>query len=309
MRQAYGLLMQEMVFKDLFKARNQRTYGLVRASNGAASGYPFAIYSDAYDLKEYITGMSAAGFAGVLWTPEIRSASDERDWINRMQVVAFSALAQLNAWASGATPWHFETATDRVREALELRMRLLPYLYSAFAEYAMNGVPPIRPMAFEDLSLGRVDDQFMFGPSILAAPFYGKAGWSRDVALPPGNWYDFYTGEFAGSGGRVTRTSDTGRIPLLVREGAVIPLLATAVTNTGSAVGQALEVRHYGRAPGSFDLFEDDGRTFDYERGRYRVRRLRVDAGGGGRSKLSETLVKDGAPPMFGAARLRTMTR
>ncbi len=309
MRQAYGLLMQDMVFKDLFRARNRRTYGLVRASNGAASGYPFAIYSDAYDLKEYITGMSAAGFAGVLWTPEIRSASDERDWINRMQVVAFSALAQLNAWASGATPWHFETATDRVREVLELRMRLLPYLYSAFAEYAMNGVPPIRPMAFEDLSLGRVDDQFMFGPSILAAPFYGKDGWSREIVLPPGNWYDFYTGEFAGSGGRLTRTSDTGRMPLLVREGAVIPMLETAVTNTGSAVGQALEVRHYGRAPGSFNLFEDDGRTFDYERGRYRVRRLRVHDGGGGRLELSETIVTAGAPPMFGAAGLRTMTR
>ena len=309
MRQTYGLLMQSLVFNDLFKARNQRTYGLVRASNGAASGYPFAIYSDAYDLKEYITGMSASGFAGVLWAPEIRSARDERDWINRMQVVAFSALAQLNAWASGATPWHVESATDRVRETLELRMRLLPYLYSAFAEYALNGVPPIRPMAFEDVSLGRIDDQFMFGPSILAAPFYGKDGWSRDVVLPPGNWYDFYTGEFAGSGGRVTRQSDTGRIPLLVREGAVIPMLKDAVTNTSRAFGQPIEVRHYGKAPGSFDLYEDDGKTFDYERGRYRVRRLRVQAGAGGGFSLSELIVKDGAAPMYGAAQLRTMTK
>ncbi len=194
MRQAYGLLMQDLIFKDLFKARNQRTYGLVRASNGAASGYPFAIYSDAYDLKEYITGMSASGFAGVLWTPEIRSARDERDWINRMQVVAFSALAQLNAWASGATPWHFEGASGMVRETLELRMRLLPYLYSAFAAYHFDGVPPIRPMAFEDPSLAGVDDQFMFGPSVLVAPFYGKAGWTREVVLPAGRWYDFYTG-------------------------------------------------------------------------------------------------------------------
>jgi alpha-D-xyloside xylohydrolase len=309
MRQTYGLLMQSLVFKDLFKAGNRRTYGLVRASNGAASGYPFAIYSDAYDLKEYITGMSASGFAGVLWAPEIRSAREERDWINRMQVVAFSALAQLNAWASGATPWHVESATDRVREAIELRMRLLPYLYSAFAEYALNGVPPIRPMAFEDVSLGRIDDQFMFGPSILAAPFYGKDGWSRDVVLPPGNWYDFYTGELAGSGGRVTRQSDTGRIPLLVREGAVIPMLKDAVTNTSRAYGQPIEIRHYGKAPGSFDLYEDDGKTFDYERGGYRVRRLRVHAGEGGGFALSELIVKDGAAPMFGAAELRAMTR
>ena len=309
MRQAYGLLMQGLVFKDLFKARNQRTYGLVRASNGAASGYPFAIYSDAYDLKEYITGLSASGFAGVLWTPEIRSAREERDWINRMQVVAFSALAQLNAWASGATPWHFEGATDLVRDTLELRMRLLPYLYSAFAEYAMNGVPPIRPMAFEDIALGRIDDQFMFGPSILVAPFYGKDGWSREVVLPPGNWYDFYTGEPIGSGGRITVRSDTGRVPLLVREGAVIPMLKDAVSNTARACGQPLEVRHYGRTAGSFDLFEDDGKTFEYERGRYCIRRLRVDGSAGGTPLLHETLVKDGAPAMFGAAALREMTR
>ncbi len=308
MRQAYGLLMQDLIFKELFKARNQRTYGLVRASNGAAAGYPFAIYSDAYDLKEYITGLSASGFAGVLWTPEIRSAADERDWINRMQVVAFSALAQLNAWASGATPWHFERATGTVRETLELRMRLLPYLYSAFAAYHFDGVPPIRPMAFEDPALGHVSDQFMFGPSILAAPFYGSANWSREVVLPAGNWYDFYTGEFVGGGGPVTRRSESGRMPLFVREGAVIPMLKTAVTNTARAYGQALEVRHYGLSPGAFDLFEDDGKTFDYERGRYRIRRLSVEAGEGGRLSLRETLVKDGAPPMFGRPELRAMT-
>jgi alpha-D-xyloside xylohydrolase len=226
-----------------------------------------------------------------------------------MQVVAFSALAQLNAWASGATPWHFEGATDLVRDTLELRMRLLPYLYSAFAAYHFEGVPPIRPMAFEDIALGRIDDQFMFGPSILVAPFYAKDGWSREVVLPPGNWYDFYSGELAGSGGRVTLRSDTGRVPLLVREGAVIPMLASAVSNTSKAYGQPLEVRHYGRTAGSFDLFEDDGKTFEYERDRYRIRRLRVDAASRGTFSLNETLVKDGAPAMFGAAVLREMTR
>jgi len=309
MRQAYGLLMQEMLFKGLFKARDQRTYGLVRASNGAASGYPFAIYSDAYDLKEYITGMSAAGLGGLLWTPEIRSAADERDWLNRMQVVAFSALAQLNAWASGTTPWHFERATDAVREALELRMRLLPYLYGAFAAYHFDGVPPIRPMVLEDSALGRVGDQFMFGPSVLVAPFYGQTGWSRDVELSAGRWYDFYTGEFVGDGGRVARRSDRGSIPLLVREGAVIPMLRDTVSNTQRAYGQPLEVRHYGSASGTFDLFEDDGRTFGYEQGKYRIRRLIVEADAAGRLSLRESLVKDGAPPMFGQAELRAMTR
>ncbi len=309
MRQAYGLIMQHLFFNGLFKARNQRTYGLVRASNGIAAGYPFAIYSDAYDLREYITGISAAGIAGVLWAPEIRDARSERDWLNRMQVVSVSALAQLNAWASGATPWHFPALTPAVREALELRMRLLPYLYSAFAAYHFEGLPPLRPMVLEGLALARAEDQFMFGPSILVAPYSDQTGWSREVLLPPGRWYDFYTGALAGDGGRITVSAERGRLPLFVRDGAVIPMLAQAVSRTARAYGAALEVRYYGSGGGRFDLHEDDGRTFDYERGRYRVRRLAVVHANGLAPRLEETIVKDGAPAMFGRAELRVMTR
>ena len=68
-------------------------------------------------------------------------------------------------------------------------------------------------------------------------------------------------------------------------------------------------MRHYGATPGSFDLFEDDGKTFDYERGRYRIRRLSVEAGEGGRLSLKETVVTDAAPPIFGRSELRVMTR
>ncbi len=308
MRQSYGLMMQDLIFNGLFKARNLRTYGLVRATNGAASGYPFAVYSDAYDMKEYITGVSAAGLAGVLWTPEIREAKDERDWLDRMQLVCFSALAQLNAWSSGTTPWHFPAATDRVREAIGLRMRLLPYLYSAFAAYHFEGLPPLRPMLLEDPALDQVEDQFMFGPSILVAPFYGKTGWSREIVLPEGNWYSFRRGSYAGSGGRIRVTDESGEIPLYVREGSIIPMLKEPVANTEQAYGRPLEVRFYGRNGGTFDLYEDDGKTFDYEKGRYRIRRLTVSKDAGGAFVLTETILKDDAPPMFGQAELRVMT-
>lgn len=57
MRQTYGLQMQQMMYQELVKAKDQRTYGLVRASNGAASGYPFVLYSDSYRHKQYINGV------------------------------------------------------------------------------------------------------------------------------------------------------------------------------------------------------------------------------------------------------------
>jgi alpha-D-xyloside xylohydrolase len=305
LRQTYGLLLQKTLYQDLFKKQNQRTYSLVRASNGAASGYPFVIYSDSYDHEEYITGLSTASLCGILWTPEIRSAQSAREWLNRMQTVCFSPMANLNAWASGVKPWDFPEVTDAVRDVIELRMRLLPYFYSAFAAYNQDGIPPVRAMILEgDFEAGEAtviageldsetnpyatgeiiekNDQFMFGPSIMVAPFYGEHATERSVQLPAGNWYEFYSGEFAGNNTRITVTAKQlqDRTPLFVKEGAVIPMFAQAPRNSQAAAGQDLIVRHYGKQAGSFELYEDDATTFDYQRGASRVRMIRVDTNG-----------------------------
>ena len=189
-------------------------------------------------------------------------------------------------------------------------MRLLPYFYSAFADYHRKGMPPVRSMLLEskDLTTELKEDnsQFMFGPSMLVAPFYERQATERAIRLPQGNWYDFYTGEFVGNGTEINRTNAEmkDRVPLFVKEGSVIPMLSKAVLNTDAAYGLPLELRHYGKEPGTFALYEDDGKTFDYERGAYRVRKLVVEQGG----SFQETVVGDG-PTMFGAIeRLRQMT-
>ncbi len=315
MRQSYGLLMQNMLFTDLFRKRNVRTYSLVRAANGAASGYPFVIYSDAYSHKEYLTGVSTSSLCGILWTPEARSARSDREWLNRMQTVCFSALAQLNAWSSGKKPWSYGGVTDGVRDAIKLRMRLLPYLYTAFSEYQRFGIPPLRAMILEDgfqgvveqVSQGKLDsetnpyamgqrvektDQYMFGPSILVAPFYEDQALVRDVHLPKENWYDFYTGDFVGNGEVISVSAERlrDRIPLFVRDGAVIPLLSESVNQADKAIGKPLELRWYGKQPGVFELYEDDASSFDYEKGAYRTRRLSVWKAETGEVKMDETV-------------------
>ena len=325
MRQAYGLIMQNMLFNDLFKKRNVRTYGLVRASNGAASGYPFVIYSDSYSHAQYITGLSSASLGGILWTPEARSAGNPREWLNRMQTVCFSHMAKLNAWSSGKKPWSYGNVTDAVRSVIKLRMRLVPYLYSAFADYHFKGIPPIRAMILEDgigafgakviegkldsetnpYAMGKIiekTDQFMFGPSIMVAPFYENQAVTRQVQLPAGNWYYFYTGEYAGNNKTITVTAvDLGdRIPLFVKEGAVIPMLTKPVNQTDRAYGHPLEVRLYGKNDGSFALYEDDGKSFNYEKGRYRIRHLTVRRGRAGKAELTEKIVTQAGPVMFG---------
>ena len=318
MRQAYGLLWQQMLLKELYRPANTRTWSLVRASNGGASGMPFTLYSDSYDHAEYITGLSAASLSGVLWTPEVRSAETAGEWLARLQTVCFSPLAMLDAWASATKPWHFPEVTAQVREVIQLRMRLLPYLYTAFADYNRKGIPPIRAMILEDettmstieeksaelddvnnpyadggILILEQNDQFMFGPSILVAPYYGSHSKKRSVRLPKGDWFDFYTGEFAGNGTMI-EVSTPERTPLFVKDGAVIPLLAKSPNNSRDAYGMPLEVRHYGNASGAFELYEDDGLSFDHENGAFGLRTLAFENGVG-----SETITKKG-PKLFG---------
>jgi Glycosyl hydrolases family 31 len=94
MRQTYGLLVQRYS-TDLYRAKNTRTYGLVRASNGGGSAFPYVIYNDYYKHEDFITALITSSFAGVLWTPEVRASKTGEEWLRRFQTVVFSPLAMI----------------------------------------------------------------------------------------------------------------------------------------------------------------------------------------------------------------------
>ncbi len=103
MRQVYGLLLQRMTTAWV-KEKNKRTYGLIRASNAGASSFPYVIYNDYYNHRDFITALCNSSFIGVLWTPEVRASKTAEEWLRRMQSVCFSPMAMLNAWADGTKP-------------------------------------------------------------------------------------------------------------------------------------------------------------------------------------------------------------
>lgn len=320
MRQIYGLTLQKTYQQELYRKNNKRSYGQIRSNNGGGSGYANAIYSDAYSHAQFITGVSAASLAGVLWCPEIRSAGNSKEWLCRMQTAVFSPLAQLNAWADGTKPWSYPEVESQIRDLIEFRMRLLPYLYTAFSEYNRKGIPPFRAMILESgykakeivksgeldatknpyeiVKVTEINDQYMMGPSIMVAPFYENHSDQREVRLPAGDWYDFYTGELAGSNKTIT-VKNEGKIPLFVKDGSLIPLLAKTVMNTDQAYGAPLELRYYGKADAKAELYEDDGKTFDYEKGKFRLRGFSVNKDGE-TPALEEKVIKDDAPALFG---------
>lgn len=296
MRQVYGNLVQSMT-ASWYKEINKRTYGLVRASNAGSSNFPYVIYNDYYSHKDFITALVNSSFIGVLWTPEVRASETAEEWVRRMQSVCFSPMAMLNAWASGTKPWSFPEVEKAVNEVASLRMQLLPYLYSTFAQYHFEGKPPFRAMnlvegfGFTTSSTpGQLDatanpyamsikkdikDQYMMGDFMLVAPMFAGES-SREVYLPTGKWYDFYTGAFVGENQKISISPALDKIPLFVKDGGIIPMVPTR--RQAPKVGEILplEVRHYGESAGSFQLYDDDGVSFDYEKGAYSFMRLAV---------------------------------
>jgi len=300
-RQLYGQIIQKTI-TDHLKTQNKRTYSLVRSSYIGASSSHFVIYSDHYDHKNYVTALVNSSLSGLLWTPEVRSAKTAEEWVRRFQTVCFSPLMQLNAWASGTKPWSFPKVTDIIRDNIKLRMDLLPYLYTAFYNYNQKGIPPFRAMVLESgynttetLIGGKLDgvenpyeehkrmevtDQYMMGPSILVAPvFTGET--ERKVVLPSGNWYNFYTGVLMGNGETITIKTKLEQIPLFVKDGAIIPMLSSKEVKSTNK--PSLEVRHYGSKENTFQLYNDDGETFNYENGDCTLLELKVAKGKSGK--------------------------
>ena len=296
MRQTYGLWVQKIT-ADMYKDQNVRTFGLVRASNAGGNALPYVIYNDYYSHEDFITALINSGFSGVLWTPEVRGSKTGEEWLRRFQSVVFSPMAMINAWSSGTKPWSFPEVSESVKEYALLRMQMMPYWYSEFAKYRFEGTPPFRAMNLEpgfnvkvteeivsqnlednpylEAVNREVKDQYMAGEYLLVAPmFVGQE--SRRVILPKGNWYDFYTGEYAGNGEVITVKPGLEKIPVYVKDGGIIPMMAPLLHAPKANDIVDLEVRHYGTKPNSYLLYDDDGETFDYEKGAYSWRTLTV---------------------------------
>lgn len=274
MHSLFGLRYQDAI-QSVFDRRKARTYGLVRSSHALAAPYPYVLYSDLYDHKEYIRALANAGFSGLLWTPEVRDARNTEDLIRRLQTVILSPLAQVDTWYMKNPPWkqverransagqfapNWEEIEAQCRKLIELRMRLVPYLYAAFVRYHKQGVPPFRALVMDyadDPQTWAVDDQFMMGESLLIAPVTAGVT-KRSVYLPEGEWFDFWTGSLHPGKTRLDILVPLDRIPIFVKSGTLLPLAEPAL-HTEDEAGWQLTVQVYGESAGPAALYEDDG--------------------------------------------------
>ena len=157
------------------------------------------------------------------------------------------------------------------RKYLELRYRMLPYLYSVVRESTTTGLPVMRALwlhySDDPIAVAR-DDEYLWGRDVLVAPVLEKGAASRRVYLPRGAWFDFWTGEQIQGGREITRPVDLETMPLYVRAGSILPL-GPVKQYADEKVDEPLTISIHPGADASFLLYEDDGSSFNYRKGEW----------------------------------------
>jgi alpha-glucosidase/alpha-D-xyloside xylohydrolase len=155
------------------------------------------------------------------------------------------------------------------RKYLDLRYRLLPYLYSSVDQTHRSGLPLMRALWLadpQDTKALAVADQYLLGDHLLVSPVLERGATQRKTYLPAGAWWDFWSNQQVKGGDEVTREVDLATTPLYVRAGAILPMGPVRL-HTAEPSEEPVILQVYPGADGQFTLYEDDGTSFRYERG------------------------------------------
>jgi alpha-glucosidase len=224
------------------------------------------------------TGMDIGGFTGN------GTSSLYARWI---QIGAFNPYFRSHTGINtkSAEPWAFgEEVLEISRNYINLRYKLMPYLYSTFYEATQTGHPVMRSLAIDytyDSNIYNVNfqNQYMFGNAFLVAPFEGYATTTfGKVYFPAGKWYDLYNGEVQNGGQEKILQLSLHKLPVYVKESSIIPM-QSLVQTTAQQPTDTMTVNIYqGNINNSFTYYEDDGESYNYEGGAFYKRIINYDA-------------------------------
>ncbi|AIZ42134.1 glycoside hydrolase family 31 protein [Cellulophaga baltica] len=192
-------------------------------------------------------------------------------------------------------PWSFgEEITDIVRKYIELRYQLLPYLYTMFYKYSKEGLPMLRALVLydqEDPQTHFRTDEFIFGQQILVCPIQEPNSKGRRMYVPRGNWYNYWTGEVIAGGMEKWVVADIDKIPMFIKEGAMIPKYPVQQYVGELKVLELLIDVYFKLGVENSTVYEDAQDGFDYKKGRYSLRNFKLN---GKENELIIQQFKDG---------------
>ena len=287
----YGLLNTQATYEGLRRLRpNARPFVLSRASFAGGQRYSAFWPGDNVSTWEHfratipiLTGMGLSGLpfvgsdiGGFAGAP---SAELYTRWLQAGVFYPFMRT-HTTIGTPDQEPWSYGTVHESInRAAIELRYELLPHLYNVLAESSATGLPAMRPLVLEypdDRRTWGLDDEFMLGRDLLLAPVLQEGQREREIYLPKGEWFDFWTGRRyeGGPSGLVARIRVTlESIPIFVRGGGFV-FRQPVVQHTGEMAGTPLEVQVFPASSSDATLYEDDGETMAYAQGASMRRRF-----------------------------------
>jgi alpha-D-xyloside xylohydrolase len=193
-------------------------------------------------------------------------------FIRWFQYGAFCPMFRVHGTGTPKEIYRFKPELQAIeKKFIELRYRLMPYIYSTAWQVTNANDSLMRPLVFDfvsDTKVYDIKDQFLFGRSLLINPVTNPGTNTRPAYLPAKTtWYDFWTGERLAGGQTITASAPLSSIPIYVRAGSILPL--SPITNTTQVVDDPIELRIYRGADGKFTLYEDEGNNYNYEHGAY----------------------------------------
>ncbi|RAJ85378.1 alpha-glucosidase [Chitinophaga dinghuensis] len=285
----YGLEMARASYEGAREELKKRPFLLTRAAYAGSQRYSAIWTGDNRAEEDHMllgirllnslgvsgfafSGMDVGGFTG---NP---SVSLYTRW---MQIGAFIPYfrnhTQVNT--KSAEPWAFgEEALEISRNYINLRYHLLPYLYSKMYEATNSGMPVMRTLAIDNTFDNKVYDtrfqnEYLFGDAFLVAPFESTSNFGS-IYFPAGKWYDLYTDTIRSGSQEVITALSTKALPVYVKGSSIIPM-QSLVQSTSEQPTDTLSLHVYkGDDDHSFVYYEDDGESFDYEKGNYYQRRI-----------------------------------
>jgi len=185
---------------------------------------------------------------------------------------AFCPIFRVHGTYYPKEPWRFGKEVEEVLvKYIRLRYRLLPYIYTLAWMVYEKDYTIMRPLVMDfrdDRDVYNIDDQYMFGPFIMVSPVATPSTFEREVYLPRGLWYDFWTGDILTGGRKIKVKASLDIIPLHVRAGAIIPLAPATIKSAVEAISE-IELRVYRGRSCEFAIYIDNGESYDYEKGVY----------------------------------------
>jgi alpha-glucosidase len=292
----YGMQMVRSTYDGLKKLmRNRRPFTITRAGYSGMQRYGSVWTGDNIASWEHLImgsiqcqrmSISGVPFCGT----DIGGFSGEPDgelftrWI---QLGTFSPF--MRAHSAGDTierePWSFGEPFESInRKFIELRYKLLPYMYSVFWEHHRYGFPILRPMIMleqEQISNHYRQDEFTFGDKILICPVLEQGAVSRRVYLPKGAWYNYWSQEVLQGGSEHLISAPLDEMPIFVRAGSIIPEYPVMQYVGEKKIEEVILNVYYTDGEVNSFLYEDHGDTFAYEQDIYSEKKFNVkgDAG------------------------------